>query len=130
MDILWFALCLSLESRVCPTSGHAKEAAYLTPYKVYLQKGLLQYIRCPILRRGEELSLLFWFKGDQLVARYAHPAVGTNYTVSPHYRLTSLHGLTFHPVEENDQGSYACSVVPRATGVQRRQPVDVTVLGE
>ncbi|XP_038056710.1 uncharacterized protein LOC119728484 [Patiria miniata] len=106
-----------------------KEAMYNTASDAYVQRNQTYHIQCPSYREGESVSLVFWFKGGQLIARFDNPAVGTNFISSRHYRMSSSHGLVINQVQAADEGDYVCGVVPTATGLQRKGSVRVTVLG-
>ncbi|XP_038057871.1 uncharacterized protein LOC119729291 [Patiria miniata] len=106
-----------------------KEAMYNTTSDAYVQRNKTYHIQCPSYREGESVSLVFWFKGGQLITRFANPAVGTNFISSRHYWMSSSHGLVINRVQAADDGDYMCGVVPTATGVQRKGSVRVTVLG-
>ncbi|XP_038057516.1 uncharacterized protein LOC119729051 [Patiria miniata] len=101
---------------------------YLSPNEVIIHRGQTQHIRCPSYIKGERVSMVFWFKGEQLLARYTHPNVGSSYASSDRYRMSHSHDLIISHVDMRDHGKYICSVVPIATTLQRRQPISVTVL--
>ncbi|XP_038057283.1 uncharacterized protein LOC119728886 [Patiria miniata] len=106
-----------------------KEAMDLTAGEVYVHRNQTHHIQCPSYREEESVSLVFWFKGSQLIARYANPEVGTNFISSRHYWMSSSYGLVINQVQAADEGDYVCGVVPSATGVQRKGSVRVTVSG-
>ncbi|XP_038057752.1 uncharacterized protein LOC119729215 [Patiria miniata] len=115
-------------SRFTRTARNVKLPTYLSPNEVILHRGQTQHIRCPSYIKGERVSLVFWFKGEQLLARYTHPKVGSSYASSDRYRMSHSHDLIISHVDMRDQGDYVCSVVPTATALQRRQSISVTVM--
>ncbi|XP_022082670.1 uncharacterized protein LOC110974981 isoform X2 [Acanthaster planci] len=114
-------------SRLKRKSRSTESPTYVSSHEVIVHRGQRQHIRCPSLRQGEEISLIFWFRGGQLLARYAHPDVGSNFVESDQYGMSDSHELIINNVDTSDQGDYACSVVPSATGLQRKKTISVTV---
>ena len=116
--------------KLTPAAQNVKVPTYLSSHKVIIHRGQRQHIRCPSLRDEEELSLVFWFRGEQLLARYARPGVGVNFVSSDRYEMSESHELIINHVDSSDQGDYACSVVPSATGLQRKEKIVVAILRE
>ena len=104
--------------------------------KAYLQNGHAYCLPCSVIRPGDVVEVIFWFRGEsqdatlrELILRHVYPDDGQNFAVDDRYQISSTHGIVIDPVFLNDTDRYWCKIVRRSSSQFIEGYLDVEVLG-
>ncbi|XP_038062414.1 uncharacterized protein LOC119732897 [Patiria miniata] len=103
----------------------------------YIQKSIWHRIPCLTFRPTESLDGIIWYKGSsvddpskvRLISRDLREGVNKDSPADERYSMSSNHGLVIKGVEDRDEGSFLCQVIPQTTDI-RVEKVHVLVIGD
>ncbi|XP_038061304.1 uncharacterized protein LOC119732015 [Patiria miniata] len=125
--LMLFALEICTAQHTCPNNGgeNVELAFGLSNTQAYLQQGFWHRIPCPTFRSGEKTDGVIWYRGSSIddpskVRLLSRSSTG-DFPASERYAFLSGFSLLIKGVEEADQGSYLCQVIPQETGFRVRR---------
>ncbi|XP_022106376.1 uncharacterized protein LOC110987703 isoform X2 [Acanthaster planci] len=123
-------------SRGTRRSDAAQSPLLVSERKVYLQSGRAYCLPCSVIRPGDVVTVIFWFRGESedatlrdLILRHVYPDDGQSFAVDDRYKISPSHGLIIDPVYLNDTDRYWCKTVRESSSQFVEDYLDATVLG-